>query len=93
MTPEQPAPGTQAARLRTAIDSAVVVGRDFMRGRVDADQMAHTMTRAYQDYVAQEQAAGRDLEPEGERELHLVHALAELNNCGSGYLASRCDAA
>lgn len=93
MTSEQPASPGQAARLRTAVDRAVVLGRDFVRGGIDADQMAHAMMQTASEYVAQEQAAGRDLKPQDAETIELTEALAELKTCGSGYLAGRCDAA
>ena len=93
MALEQSAFPSQAARLRAAVDRAVVVGRDFMRGGVDADRMAHAMAQTVEDYVAQEQAAGRDLKPQDAETVRLTEALAELKTCGSGYLAGRCDAA
>lgn len=93
MTARQQDPAEQAARLRAAVDQAVVVGRDFVRGAVDADHMAHAMTQAVSNYVAREQAAGRDLKPQDAATMQLTEALAELKTCGSGYLAGRCDAA
>ena len=93
MTNQQTASPNQAARLRSAINRAVLVGRDFVRGGVDADQMAHAMTQTVSNYVAQEQAAGRDLKPHDEETIQLMETLAELKACGSGYLAGRCDAA
>lgn len=93
MSTGQQAAGEQARRLHTAVDRAVAVGRDFVRGAVDADHMAHAMTQTVSDYVAQEQAAGRDLKPQDAETIRLTEALAELKTCGSGYLAGRCDAA
>ena len=93
MTSMQPAAQDQVSRLRAAVEQATAVGRDFIRGGVDADAMAHAMTQTVADYVAQEQAAGRDLKPVGAQAIRLTEALSELKACGSGYLAGRCDAA
>lgn len=93
MTDQQPTSASQAERLRSAVNRAVLVGHDFVRGGVDADQMAHAMTQTVNDYVTQAQAAGRELKPHDEETLRLTEALAELKTCGSGYLAGRCDAA
>ena len=83
----------QIDRMRTAIRKAVTTGLDFQRGKVDADTMAHAMTGAVQEFVAHEKAAGGDGTPRSAEAQHLAEALMELNTCGSGYLASRCDAA
>ena len=86
-------PMTQAARMRAAIEQAVAVAPGFLRGDIDADQMANTMVHAVRHYVGQEQAAGGDGAPHGEDAQSLQGTLAELMACGSGYLAHRCDAA
>ncbi|HEX7322505.1 MAG TPA: hypothetical protein VF299_06145 [Mycobacterium sp.] len=87
------APSTQAGRMRAAIDQAVAVGPSFLRGEIDADQMANTMLRAVADYVAQEEAAGGDGPPYDAEVRALHHVLSELRVCGSGYLEGLCDAA
>ncbi len=88
-----PAATTQVGRMRAAIDQAVAVGPDFLRGKVDADHMANTMVRAVRDYSEQERASGGDGFPKGAEAHALQGVLAELMACGSGYLAGRCDAA
>lgn len=84
---------TQARRMRAAVDQAVAIAPGFLRGDVDADRMAHTMVNAVRGYIQQEQAAGGDGRPENAEARALQNVLAELNTCGSGYLAGRCDAA
>ena len=88
-----PVPGTQAGRMRVAVDQAVAVGPGFLRGDIDADRMAHTMVRAVRSYAEHEQAAGHDGAPRGTEAQALHEVLGELMACGSGYLAGRCDAA
>lgn len=84
---------TQTQRMRAAIDQVVAVAPGFLRGDIDADQMATTMLRVVGGYAEQDRAAGDESgRPDAEaRALH--HMLAELRVCGSGYLAGRCDAA
>jgi hypothetical protein len=86
------AAATQVDRMRAAVRKAVTVGLDFQRGKVDADTMAHAMTGAVQDFVAQEKAADGDGTPRSAEARHLGEALMELNTCGSGFLAGRCGA-
>ena len=86
-------PRTQIARMRAAIEQAVAVAPGFLRGDVDADQMAKTMVHAVHSYVQQEQATGSDGAPHNAEAQALQGTLAELKACGSGYLARRCDAA
>ena len=88
-----PAPMAQAARMRAAIEQAVAVAPGFLRGDVDADQMANTMVHAVRRYLEQERVAGGDGAPHGAEAQALQGTLAELMACGSGYLAHRCDAA
>lgn len=92
MTTQKPQLPGQAERLREAIEGAVNVGREFVRGRVDADHMATAMIQTVRDYEAREEAAGRDLTPDGPESRELLQTLFELNACGGGYLAGRCDA-
>ncbi len=84
---------TQAGRMRAAVERVVVVAPSFLRGDVDADQMANTMLHAVRHYVEQEQALASDPAPSTAELQALQDALAELAACGSGYLAGRCDAA
>lgn len=88
-----PAPATQTARMRAAIDKAVIFAPGFLRGDVDADHMAHTMVGAVRAYAEQEKAAGGDGVPHGAEAQELQQVLVELMTCGSGYLAGRCDSA
>jgi len=88
-----PATTTQAGRMRAAIDKAVAVAPDFLRGDVDADHMAHTMVGAVHSYVEQDRADGGDGNGRSPEARQLQNVLAELMACGSGYLAGRCDAA
>ena len=83
----------QIGRMRAAIGKAVLTGREFQRGKVDADTMAHTMTGAVKGFVDAETAAGGDGVPHGAEAQELAQVLVELNTCGSGFLAGRCDAA
>jgi hypothetical protein len=87
------APTTQAGRMRAAVDQAVAIGPGFLRGDIDADRMANTMVQAVRNYAEQERAAGGDGVPQAANAQALQDVLAELVACGSGYLASRCDAA
>ncbi|WP_347352659.1 hypothetical protein [Intrasporangium sp.] len=84
----------QAQRMRAAISPVLVLGPEFLSGRRDADDMAHTMVRAVQAYVSDEQArgqAGSARAPLSPAAQELEGALAEIYTCGSGYLADRCD--
>ncbi|OJU89688.1 MAG: hypothetical protein BGO13_12360 [Burkholderiales bacterium 66-5] len=83
----------QVARMRSAIGEAVAAAPPFLRGEIDADQMAHRMIGAVRAYAEREQALGGDGKPETIEAEHLQHALMELMGCGSGYLEHRCDAA
>lgn len=87
------APMTQAGRMHAAIEQAVTVAPAFLRGDIDADQMAKTMVQAVRSYVEQEQATGSDGAPHGAEAKALQGTISELMACGSGYLAQRCDAA
>ena len=88
-----PKAATQAGRMRVAIEQAISVGPSFLRGDINADQMANTMVKAVSGYAEQERAAGGDGVPQGTEARQLQNVLAELMGCGSGYLAGRCDAA
>jgi hypothetical protein len=79
--------------MRAAVDRAVAAGPGFLRGDIDAVQMANTMVQAVRDYAAQERAAGGDGATRGTEAQAMQNVLAELMACGSGYLAGRCDAA
>ena len=93
--------GGQAQRMQAALSPVLVIGPDFLAGRRDADDMAHTMVRAVQEYVDGERVRKQasvlpDEDPApaslGRSAQELQAALAEIYTCGSGYLADRCDA-
>lgn len=92
--------GGQTERILAALSPVLVMGPEFLAGRVDAEDMAHTMVRAVETYASGERAPQQvSAQPEGDsapapmrptvRELEA--ALAEIYGCGSGYLAHRCD--
>lgn len=90
----------QTQRMQAALSPVLVIGPDFLAGERDADDMAHTMVRAVQEFVdgerAREQAdASAEDEPASasasRSAQELQAALAEIYTCGSGYLADRCD--
>ena len=92
--------GAQAQRMQAALSPVLMIGPDFIAGRRDADDMAHTMVRAVKEYVdgerARQQASVRpDEDPApasaSRSAQELQAALAEIYTCGSGYLADRCD--
>lgn len=88
----QTALDTQAGRMRAAVDQAVAIGPSFLRGEIDADQMANTMIRAVRGYAEHERTAGGDGRPHDPEAIALQRVLSELLGCGSGYLAGQCDA-
>ncbi len=88
----------QAQRMQAALSPVLSIGPEFLSGRVDADDMAHTMVRAVEAYaeaerVRQQASASREEDPVSLRRTvpELEAALAEIYGCGSGYLAHRCD--
>ena len=90
--------GEQAQRMQAALSPVLMIGPDFLAGRRDADEMAHTMVRAVQEYAdgerARQQAGARSdtgPAPVSPAAQELQAVLAELYTCGSGYLANRCD--
>lgn len=92
--------GGQVQRMQAALSPLLVIGPDFLAGRRDADDMAHTMVQAVQDYVNGEQerqptAVPSDEEPTlasaSRSAQELESALVEIYACGAGYLADRCD--
>ena len=98
--------GGQAQRMRAALSPVLVIGPDFLAGRLDAKAMAQAMVRAVQGYADGERAreqAGVRPDDNGARAddgartsaspaaQELHAALAEISTCGSGYLADRCD--
>ena len=92
--------GGQAQRMIAALSPVLVIGPEFLAGRVNADDMAHTMVRAVEAYANGErgrQQAGvvpdEDSAPASVPRAvpELEAALAEVYGCGSGYLAHRCD--
>lgn len=91
----------QAQRMQAALSPVLAIGPDFLAGRRDADDMAHTMVDAVQGFVAAEQARERGEVPAPTADApatpvrsapELQAALSEVYTCGSGYLAARCDA-
>jgi hypothetical protein len=93
-------PDGQAQRMQAALSPVLGIGPDFLAGRRDADDMAHTMVQAVRDFVegerAHQQAGIRPDEspapaPAGRTAQELQAALAEIYTCGSGYLADLCD--
>jgi hypothetical protein len=92
--------GGQPQRMQAALSPVLVIGPDFLSGRRDADDMAHTMVRAVQEYVdgerVRQQASMLPNEDPAPASVsrsaqELQAALAEIYTCGSGYLADRCD--
>lgn len=89
----------QTQRMQAALSPVLVIGPDFLAGRRDADDMAHTMVQAVQGFVdgerARQQAGLPDEDPAPAKASRsageLQAALAEIYTCGSGYLADRCD--
>lgn len=74
------------------LSQVLALGPEFLSGRRDADEMAHTMVRTVRDYVERQRAvAPGGAHDQAPRELNAV--MSELYACGSGYLADRCDAA
>lgn len=82
--------GDALAHMHAALGQAlaVAVAPSFLRGEVDAGHMANTMVAA----ARQGLQAGASLEPPAQARA-LGAALHELQVCGSGYLAGRCDGA
>jgi len=80
----------QIAQIRSAIQKVVAVGPDFLNHKIAADEMAHTMVKAVDDYVALAQKEG-SLQPQSNEAEELQGVLSELKGCGSGFLADRCD--
>ncbi|MEO6944534.1 MAG: hypothetical protein ABI053_07470 [Lacisediminihabitans sp.] len=90
----------QAQRMQDALSPVLVIGPEFLAGRRHADDMAHTMVQAVQEYAKGEQARQQASLLPGEHpapasasreEQELQAALVEVYTCGSGYLADRCD--
>lgn len=92
----------QAQRILAALSPVFVTGPEFLAGRVDADDMAHTMVSAVEAYASGEQARQRvNAAPDEDSPSastrwsvpQLEAVLGEIYGCGSGYLAHRCDSA
>ena len=90
----------RAQRMQAALSPVLVIGPEFLAGRVGADDMAHTMVRAVEAYVEAERGSHQVGAPPDEDSApgsvrptvpELEAALAEVYGCGSGYLAHRCD--
>ncbi len=85
-------PGERVARMKAAIGQTLAIAPQFLRGEIDADRMAHTMVDAVRGCA--DHGQGPDARPPHDAQAEQLHeALAELQACGSGYLAGRCDAA
>lgn len=83
---------TQIEGMKEAINKVATVGPDFLSHKISADDMAHTMIDAVKSYNQEvENKATGQLETKEAQELQNV--MQELMNCGSGFLANRCDAA
>ncbi len=80
--------GDALAHMHAALGQALAVAPSFLRGEVDAGHMANTMVAA----ARQGLQAGASPEPPAQARA-LGAALHELQVCGSGYLAGRCDGA
>lgn len=87
-------------RMQAALYPVLVIGPEFLSGRVGAEDMARTMVRAVQAYADDERSrqknrlpADEDSAPASARRTaqELQAALTEIYACGSGYLADRCD--
>ena len=91
--------GGPTQRIQAALSPVLAIGPDFLAGRVDADDMAHTMVRAVQEYADGERARQASVPPDDDpapastsrAAQELQAALAEIYTCGSGYLANLCD--
>ncbi|WP_344784934.1 hypothetical protein [Microbacterium kribbense] len=86
----------QTRRMHEAMAPVLQIGPDFLAGRRDADEMAHTMVGAVQRFVSAERTRqgvadehGAQIQVSGQ----LQATLSELYGCGAGYLADRCDSA
>ncbi|MEB2313583.1 MAG: hypothetical protein OZ921_14655 [Sorangiineae bacterium] len=98
-SPAKPAPphavkptGSPEERMRATIGEVVAVGPRFLHGEIDADAMAAAMVGAVKRYAEGEPAGGRAA-PRSREAAELHQVIEELETCGSGYLAGRCDAA
>lgn len=83
---------TQVSQIRDAINKVVAAGPDFLANKIPAEKMAHTMVKAVEDYAKQAQQEG-NLRPKSNEAQDLLGVLQEIQGCGSGFLADRCDAA
>ena len=81
----------QVEQIQSAIQKVVAVGPDFLNKKVSADDMAHTMVNAVQDYAKQAEKEGA-FQPKSNKAGELLEVIQEIMACGSGYLAQRCDA-
>lgn len=81
---------TQVSQIRAAISKVVAVGPEFLARKLPADEMAHTMVRAVEQYVQQAQKEGT-IHPKSNEARELQGVLQELEGCGSGFLEQRCD--
>jgi len=81
----------QVSQIREAISKVVAVGPDFLSKKIPADKMAHTMVKAVDDYAKKANQEGT-LRPASNEARELLGVLQEIEGCGSGFLADRCDA-
>lgn len=83
---------TQEFQIRETISKVVAVGPDFLAKKISAEKMAQTMVMAVENYIRQAQAEGT-IHPKSSEARELQGVLQEIEGCGSGFLAQRCDAA
>jgi len=81
---------TQLSQIKKVINKVVTVGPDFLDNKITADEMAHTMVNAVQDFAKEAQKEG-GIRAETEETQELIGVLQEILGCGSGYLAQQCD--
>ncbi|MCO5267704.1 MAG: hypothetical protein M9897_02270 [Brumimicrobium sp.] len=82
----------QIKDMQDAISKVVTISPEFLSHKISATQMAHTMIQAVEEYEKKAKQDG-SLYPQSSEAEELLAILAELNGCGSGFLADRCDAA
>lgn len=81
----------QVSQIRAAISKVVAAGPDFLAKKIPAEKMAHTMIKAVEDY-AKQNGKGSHVHPKSNEARELLNVLDEVEGCGSGFLAQRCDA-
>ncbi|MBW7869626.1 MAG: hypothetical protein H3C39_01040 [Flavobacteriia bacterium] len=81
---------TQLSQIKKVINKVVAKGPDFLDNKITADEMAHSMVNAVQDFAKEEQKEG-GIRAENEEAQELIGVLQEILGCGSGFLAQQCD--